>query len=125
MRGPMSTRTLRTSVVALLTAGLAAGMLGTTPAEAAGLRGGRVTWYAWYATGERVRVTDTRADGYAFGVRLYDTRRPKAVRTCAVNGRGRSRVCDFAFPEGRRITIVARLTKGSRALYAGSVQVRS
>ncbi|MBC3993854.1 hypothetical protein H8N00_34275 [Streptomyces sp. AC563] len=118
----MSTRTLRTSVVALLTAGFAAGTLGTTPAEAAGLRGGRVTWYA---AGERVRVTDTRADGYAFGVRLYDTRRPKAVRTCAVNGRGRSRVCDFAFPEGRRIIIVARLKKGSRALYAGSVQVRS
>ncbi|MFE6780484.1 hypothetical protein [Streptomyces sp. NPDC057702] len=118
----MGARGVRTSTVGVLAASVAAGLLGAAPAEAAGLRGGRVTWYA---TGERVRVTDTRADGYAFGVRVYDTRRPKAVRTCSVNGRGRSRVCDLSFPEGRRIIIVAQLTRGHRVVYAGATRVRS
>lgn len=118
----MGRRTLRTSLVGLLAAGCTAGLLGTGSAQAAGFRGGKVTWYA---AGERVRVTDTRADGYAFVVRVYDTRRPRAVKTCAVNGRGRSRVCDFAFPEGHRIKIVAWLTKGAKVRYAGSRLVRA
>lgn len=62
-----------------VTTGAALGMRGTTPARAAAWTGGPVSWSA---NGELMKVTDTKAAGYSFGVTVADTKVPNVVAVC-------------------------------------------
>jgi hypothetical protein len=118
-----SSKFLASRVAGLVTAGAAPSMPGTAPAQAATWTSGSVSWSA---SGELIRITDTKADGYSFGVTAADTKVPNVVAVCGVTaGTGHSKSCDLSYPEGRSILIVASRQKGGTIEPGGSATVRS
>ncbi|GHE00505.1 hypothetical protein [Streptomyces alanosinicus] len=120
-------RTARMSVVAgVAAAGLALGLAGAgtaqaspvTPTDMPGFKGGKVDWKA---NGDTVTVTDTKRDGYAFGVTIF-IRDPyhSHSRQCLTSGAGQTKTCHFDYPEGSDLAVQGILISSTDIDYAGT-----